>query len=69
MARVFRTDREAVFDIGYSSADGGMGFGLSTVKRVAEGHGWTVRATDGVMSGARFEITNIEFDESPPALS
>jgi PAS domain S-box-containing protein len=57
------SERETVFDVGYSSADGGTGFGLSIVRRVAEGHGWTVRATDGSTGGARFEITNIEYVE------
>jgi len=55
------SERETVFDMGYSSADGGTGFGLSIVRRIAEGHGWTIRATDGSAGGARFEIRDVEF--------
>ena len=54
--------REAVFDAGYSSASGGTGFGLTIVKRIAEAHGWQVTAVDGTDGGARFELTDVEFD-------
>lgn len=51
--------REDVFTAGYSTSEAGTGFGLSIVERVAEGHGWSVRVTDGSNGGARFEITGI----------
>jgi len=54
-------ERESVFEAGYSTADGGTGFGLSIVEQVARAHGWTVRATGGSEGGARFEITGVEF--------
>jgi len=56
-------ERADVFDAGYSTADEGIGFGLSIVKRVAEGHGWKVSVTASETGGARFEITGVEFDE------
>jgi len=48
-------EREHVFEGGYSTKDGG-GFGLATVRRTAEVHGWRVRVTEGDSGGARFEF-------------
>jgi signal transduction histidine kinase/DNA-binding NarL/FixJ family response regulator len=53
-------ERDAVFEMGYSTTEGGTGFGLSIVKQVAETHGWDVRVTDGSDGGARFEITGVQ---------
>ncbi|NHN47737.1 PAS domain S-box protein [Halostella sp. JP-L12] len=39
------SDRDRVFDRGYTTADDGTGLGLDIVERIAEGHGWTVTAT------------------------
>ncbi|WP_340102207.1 PAS domain-containing sensor histidine kinase [Salinibaculum salinum] len=55
--------REAVFDPGHTSASGGTGFGLTIVKRIAEAHGWQVAVVDGTDGGARFEFTDINFDQ------
>lgn len=52
--------QEEVFDVGYSTSDGGNGFGLSIVKRIARAHGWTVRVTEGMAGGARFEIGGVD---------
>jgi PAS domain S-box-containing protein len=52
--------REAAFSAGYSSNEGGTGFGLRIVTRVAEAHGWGVGITDGSEGGARFEITGVD---------
>jgi PAS domain S-box-containing protein len=57
------TDRERVFEAGYSTAEEGTGFGLSIVRQVAEAHGWTVSATD-TEAGARFVVTDIGTDAS-----
>jgi PAS domain S-box-containing protein len=54
-------ERDSVFDAGYSTAKDGTGYGLRIVERIAEAHGWTVRATEGSDGGARFEITDTEF--------
>ena len=56
-------DRETVFEAGYSTAEGGTGFGLSIVEQVAEAHGWEIQATTGSDGGARFEITGVELVE------
>ena len=54
------TERDKVFENGYSTAEGGTGFGLAIVERVADAHGWTVRATESGDGGARFEFTGVE---------
>lgn len=53
-------DREAVFESGFSTLEGGTGFGLSIVEEIAEAHGWSVRATESEDGGARFEFTGVE---------
>jgi PAS domain S-box-containing protein len=52
--------REAVFDHGVTSNQGGTGFGLSIVADIATAHGWTVSVTDGTDGGARFEFAVAE---------
>jgi PAS domain S-box-containing protein len=42
---ISETDRERVFDRGYTTADDGTGLGLGIVKRIADGHGWSVSVT------------------------
>ncbi|AGB38710.1 PAS domain-containing protein [Natronococcus occultus] len=59
--------RENVFDGGYSTSEGGTGFGLRIVDRVADAHGWEVRLADGT-NGARFEIM-CELDSVRPVRS
>ena len=56
-------DREAVFKPGHTSLSGGTGFGLTIVKRIAEAHGWQVTVVDGTDGGARFEFTDVDFDQ------
>ncbi len=55
-------DRETVFQSGYSTADGGTGFGLAIVEEIATAHGWEVAAGTGDDGGARVEITGVEFE-------
>ncbi|MDZ5812735.1 HAMP domain-containing sensor histidine kinase [Halorubrum sp. AD140] len=52
--------RKAVFEPGHTTDDGGTGFGLAIVERVAEAHGWSVSATEGRTGGARFEFEGVE---------
>ena len=40
------TDRETVFDSGYSTSSDGTGLGLAIVRQVAVDHGWTVTAEE-----------------------
>ena len=55
------SERETVFDAGYTTSESGTGFGLSIVSEIATAHGWDIGVTDGVDGGARFEITGVEF--------
>ena len=54
------TERDEVFEAGYSTSREGTGFGLRIVEQVAAAHGWTVRVTEGRDGGARFEVTGVE---------
>jgi nitrogen fixation/metabolism regulation signal transduction histidine kinase len=50
------SEREAVFDPGYSSDAGGAGLGLAIVDRIVAAHGWEVEVTSADGGGARFEV-------------
>lgn len=54
---------DRIFEWGFSSADGHPGIGLGIVDRIADGHGWDGRATASPPGGARFEFTDVEFEE------
>jgi PAS domain S-box-containing protein len=54
------SDREDVFELGYSRADEGTGLGLGIVRQVVDAHGWSVCVTGSEDGGARFEIRNVE---------
>ena len=56
-------ERDRAFEAGYSTRDGGTGFGLSIVRDVAEAHGWETRLTEGVDGGARIGVTGVAFRE------
>jgi PAS domain S-box-containing protein len=53
---VHTEDQTEIFDIGYSTADEGTGFGLNIVTRIADAHNWEITLTDGTEGGARFEF-------------
>ncbi|WP_114576361.1 response regulator [Saliphagus sp. LR7] len=52
-------DRERVFEVGYSTAAEGTGFGLGIVREIVEAHGWSVRIGESEAGGARFSITDV----------
>jgi signal transduction histidine kinase len=52
--------RGDVFDVGYSSAGTGTGFGLAIVHEIAETHGWDVTLSESADGGARFEFTGVD---------
>ncbi|NGM67862.1 PAS domain S-box protein [Natronolimnobius sp. AArcel1] len=56
------SEREQVFDFGYSSDADGTGFGLNIVREIATAHDWSITATESTQGGARFEITDVVFD-------
>jgi signal transduction histidine kinase len=51
------SEREDVFEAGYTTGATGTGFGLAIVQEIARAHDWSVAVTDGSMGGARFEFT------------
>ncbi len=53
-------ERDEVFDVGFTTAQAGTGFGLGIVKRVADAHGWDLAVTDSETDGARFEVTGVD---------
>jgi signal transduction histidine kinase len=52
--------RSKVTDAGYSTREGGTGFGLGIVAAIVEAHGWTLTVTESEDGGARFEVTGVE---------
>ncbi len=53
------SDRDRVFEHGFSTATRGTGFGLTIVGEIAGAHGWDVAVTEGSEGGARFEFTGV----------
>jgi PAS domain S-box-containing protein len=51
------SEREKVFDTGYSTTDDNTGFGLNIVREIVAAHGWEISVTDSEDGGARFEIS------------
>jgi len=50
------SERETVFDPGYTRTEQGTGLGLAIVERIVDAHGWQVSVTESDRGGARFEI-------------
>jgi signal transduction histidine kinase len=53
------SDRERIFEGGYSTSEDGTGLGMSIVEQAAQAHDWEVDVTDGTDGGARVEITGV----------
>jgi PAS domain S-box-containing protein len=49
-------ERDDVFEHGYTTEDGGTGFGLSIVRSIFEAHDWNLSLGEGHEGGARFEV-------------
>jgi PAS domain S-box-containing protein len=47
------------FELGYSTAEDGTGFGLAIAEQIAAAHGWEVALTTGTDGGARVEVTGV----------
>ena len=56
-------DRERVFERGFSTGDGGRGFGLTIVRQIAEAHDWEVSVSESDAGGARFEFVCVGIAE------
>jgi signal transduction histidine kinase len=53
------SDRDRVFESGYTTSDDGTGFGLHIVRDIADAHGWRVRLTESADGGARVELLDV----------
>ncbi|MEZ3165115.1 HAMP domain-containing sensor histidine kinase [Halorubrum sp. RMP-47] len=51
------TERNIVFNPGYSTQSGGTGLGLAIVEQIVEAHEWNITLTAGEGDGAKFEIS------------
>jgi PAS domain S-box-containing protein len=51
------SEREQVFESGYTTSEDGTGFGLAIVRTLAEAHDWSVDLTESDDGGARFEFS------------
>jgi signal transduction histidine kinase len=56
------SDRDDVFESGYSTNEDGTGFGLDIVHDIVDAHGWTITVDESDAGGARFEITGLPLD-------
>ncbi len=56
-------ERETVFDVGYTTASDGTGFGLGIVSRIVDAHDWSIEAGESDQGGARFDISGVRFVE------
>ena len=54
------SEREQIFERGYTTDADGTGLGLSIVAEIADAHGWEVRATQSKTGGARIDVTGVE---------
>jgi len=53
---ITESEREVVFEHGYTTAEDGSGLGLTIVDNIVDAHGWDVAVRDGDEGGVRFEI-------------
>jgi signal transduction histidine kinase len=60
-------DRERLLDAGESGDDAGTGLGLAIVESIAAAHEWELDITDSAAGGARFEFTDVGFQEGTVA--
>ena len=58
------SEREEVFDPGYSTNTASTGFGLQIVAQIVDAHGWYITVTESEQGGARFEVTGVQNPES-----
>jgi signal transduction histidine kinase len=51
---------ETVFESGYTTAEGGTGYGLQIVERIVDAYGWEISLTESDGGGARFDVTGVD---------
>jgi len=60
------SERDLIFEAGYSTSENGTGYGLHIVESLVEMHDWTISVTEGDDGGSRFEISGVTFTERDP---
>lgn len=50
------SDRDAIFDTGYTTSEESTGLGLTIVNQIVGAHGWSLTLTESTDGGTRFEI-------------
>ena len=60
---ITKAKRERIFESGFSTQSAGTGLGLSIVEKVADAHDWTVSVTESDTGGARFDVTDVFFEQ------
>jgi len=58
-AGIPKSEREDIFEAGYSTAEDGTGFGLRIVRQIVDDHGWKVQVTESDAGGTRVEVTGV----------
>jgi len=54
------SERERIFENGYSTGEEGLGLGLAIAKGAVNAHDWDITVIEGALRGPRFEISEIE---------
>ena len=57
------SDREEIFEAGYSTNEEGTGFGLRIVEQIASTYEWEITVAESEQGGTRFEFTGLELVE------
>jgi len=57
------SERERIFELGYSGDGRGMGFGMAIVQEIVNAHDWTIGVAESEEGGARFEITGVDVQD------
>ncbi|MDB2294549.1 ATP-binding protein, partial [Halorubrum ezzemoulense] len=57
------SDREEIFEAGYSTNEEGTGFGLRIVEQIASTYEWEITVTESEQGGTRVEFTGLELVE------
>jgi len=60
------SERDSIFEAGYSTDKKSTGFGLSIVAEIAEAHGWDLSLAESDDGGARFEIAGVDVAPEEP---
>ncbi|MFB6268949.1 MAG: histidine kinase N-terminal 7TM domain-containing protein [Halobacterium sp.] len=61
------SDRDAVFERGYTTSDDGTGLGLAIVADIADAHGWDLALAESESGGARVNVTGVTAAVEQPA--